>query len=102
MKWTELYQLAADARCDLYAMDACVNALAECRDAGLHGWVTAEVPTARALCAALDAHNVPVSAEVEAQVAMRCGLLMFRVTGNNDEQTSHVPPTLGSSQPAMA
>ena len=101
MKWTELYQLAADARCDLYAMDACVNALAESRDASLHGWVTAEVPTARALCAALDAHNVSVSAEVEAQVAMRCGL-MFGVTGKNDEQTSHVPPTLGPSQPAMA
>jgi hypothetical protein len=102
VKWTELYQLATDARCDLYAMDACVSALAESRDASLHGWVTAEVPTARALCAALDAHSVPVSAEVEAHIAMRCGMMMFGVMGNNDEQTSHVPPTLGSSRPAMA
>ena len=83
-------------------MDACVSVLAESRDASLHGWVTAELPTALALCAALDAYSVPVSAEVEAQVAMRCGLLMFGMTGKNDEQTSHVPPTLGSSQPAMA
>ena len=61
MKWTELYQLAADARCDFYAM----------------------------------------APEVEAHVAMRCGL-MLGMTVKNDEQTSHVPPTLGPSQPAMA
>ena len=102
MKWTELYQLATDARSELHAMDACVSALAESRDASLHGWVTAAVPTARALCAALDSHGVPVSAEVEAHIAMRCGLMMFGVMGNNDGQTSHVPPTLGSSRPAMA
>ena len=102
MNWTELYQLAVDARCDLYAMDACVSALAESPDVSLHAWVTAELPNARVLCAALDAYCVPVSAEVEAQVAMRCELLMFGMTGNNDEQTSNVPPTLGPSQPAMA
>jgi len=102
VKWTEVYQLAADARCDLYAMDACVDALAKSRDGALHAWVTAEVPTARALCAALDAHAVAVSPEVEAHIAMRCGLMIFGVMGNNDEQTSHVPPTLGSSRPAMA
>ena len=102
MKWTETYQLAADNRCELYAMDACVDALARSQDASLHAWVTAEVPTARALCAALDAHDVAVCPEVEAHIAMRCGLMMFAVLGNNDEQTSHVPPALGSSRPAMA
>jgi hypothetical protein len=101
MKWTELYRCAADARCDLMVMDACLNALAQSRDTSLHAWVAAAVPTVPALCAALDEHGVAVSAEVEAQVGMRCGLVIFGVVGNNNEQTSHVPPTPGS-QPAMA
>jgi hypothetical protein len=102
VKWTELYQRAAEARCDLFVMDASVGALADSRSASLHAWVTAELPTTSDLCAALDAFGVPVSDQVEAQVAMRCGLAMFGATRKNNEQTSNVQPTLGSSRPAVA
>jgi len=102
VKWIELYEIAAEVRCDQFALDTCVRALADSRNASLHAWVAAEVPTERALCAALDAHGVPVSGEVEAQVAMRCGFARLRVTSNNDEQTSQVLPTLGPSQSAVA
>jgi len=102
VKWTELYRLAAEAHCDLLAIDASLSALAESRNVSLHAWVNAELPTPSALCAALDGYGVPVSDEVEAQVVLRLGFVMFGVSAGNNQQTSQLQPTMGSAQPALA
>jgi hypothetical protein len=64
MTWTEVLRLAAEER-ELLVLDMCARALSESRDTMLHAEVTAAVPTVVELCAALDAHGVPVPHEVE-------------------------------------
>ena len=77
MTWMEFLRLGDDARWHLLVLDSCVNALAASRDVALLATVTAELPTTQGLCALLDAHAVPVTRELEAQIGMRGRLVEF-------------------------
>jgi hypothetical protein len=70
MTWTELCRLATPSRCESLVLDACIDALARSHNPWLHACVAAQVPTLEALCAALDAHRVPLAYEVEARILM--------------------------------
>ena len=77
MSWTELYRLANEARCDLLLLDSSLAALSQSKDAALHARMTAHIPDAEALCAALDEHAVPTPHEVEARIVMRHRFVEF-------------------------
>jgi hypothetical protein len=68
--WANLYRLASDARCELLLLDGCLAALEQSDASVLHASVTAKIPNASTLCAALDACGIPPTHEVEAQIAM--------------------------------
>ena len=93
MSWSHLYRLASDARCDLLLLDSCLMALARSNNAALHASVTAEIPNVETLCSALDAHGVPTTHDVEAQVVMRHRFVEF-------VPTPQPPLTFGARAPA--
>ena len=70
MNWTELCGLATQSRSEPLVLDSCIDALARSHNPWLHACVAAQVPTLEALCAALDAHRVPLDYEVEARILM--------------------------------
>ena len=76
MQWTELYELAGAGSQRWLLLDLCARALSDSTDVVLHAEMTAEVPTLAKLCAALDAHNVPVPPAVETQVVASYRLAM--------------------------
>ena len=70
MTWIELCRFATHTHCELLVLDSGLKACAASRNPWLHACMAAEVPTLEALCTALDAHGVPPSQDVEAQIVM--------------------------------
>jgi hypothetical protein len=69
--WTELIAQATDPLHSQYVLDVALAAVAATRSAALDAAITAEVPTPLGLCAALDAHDVPVPTDLAARVCWR-------------------------------
>jgi hypothetical protein len=69
VNWTELCAQAADSteRAQL-VLDSALAAVAAARSTALDAAIAAEMPTASALCALLDAHGVSAPGEVAARV----------------------------------
>jgi hypothetical protein len=69
--WAELIAQATDPLHSQQVLDVALAAVAVTQSAAIDAAITAEVPTPLGLCAILDAHRVPVPADLVAQVCWR-------------------------------